>query len=705
MKAPGFFKKNLTELQLRIKYLKYIEQTDDKTFIRSCYDADGELLVIKKDFGEAEIKRLKELKKAIKGNRGLAVKLFPLFLVTAFIAGLVFFFTVLANPLLRRATEAGLEAIFEAKVDAEGFRVSLFNFEIAMNSLTIADRDRPMRNLIEFSSMRIKLRPEAVLRGKVYIEEIRADNIHFATERSVSGALPDRPPRERASREEISIPPLVDLQNFDPIALLNQEFDKLLTPALYNSAIESYNDAMARWSAEEQAARARVIEIQAHAEPLLAINANDFRNLDVNTINQIRTIISDVNIMINTVQAAQDDIDRIFTGVEADINSARALEQNARNAFNEDLGRLRSYLDPGSDAVAEVLSSIVWSILTDTAEVYIEYAQRAMEVLEKIKDMQAMLPQSSPRPPRAEVFRGRDVIFPTPRYPRFYLGVLATDFLTPSAWHWGFDLRSVSSFPDAYGAPTSLVLTLDETNGGIRRSADFRGQADFSSNASERFNAEFSGAGFPVDLRAGLDNIGIGGFSGGASFTASASGNISGGFSAGGGVSLVQASLRNPANTFAQAADEAIRSVGSVDFGMNYTRVADGRDQFSLNTNFGSILQDAMTRIVTQYIRQAEAALERAFRARIEQYIDGRFLGREDLDAVFRAVRGDRDAVAQLKNSLENKQAELENRIRTGVSGAADQAQEQAQQAVQDIIQGRTPTAPSLPSLPGSLRR
>ena len=707
-KIPGFYKKKLTEKELKKKYLNYIEQSNDKTFIKSCYTDDGEIFRIREDLSDEEIKRLDHLISAIKKNKKFAVKLLPLTIAAALVAGFVFFFTVLANPLLQRGFEAGLEAIFEARVNASRFRLSLLRFEVAMDSLTIADRDQPMRNLIQFSQMRVKLKPAAVLRGRVYIEEIRADNIRFGTERTVSGTIPGKPPRERAHREPLTIPPLVDLGNFDPMALLEQEYDKLETPRLYTAAWEAYDAAAAKWTGEQEAVMARVADLQSHAEPLLRINVNDFRTMDAATINQIRAIIDDINAMTNSVQAAQNDVNRIVTEVQADIDTARSLEQSARNAFAADFNRLRSFLDPGSGAIMEILESVILNILTDSAMTYLAYGERALEILEKVQELQKRLPKSSPRPERERGFQGRDVIFPTRQYPRFFMGTLATDVLTPSAWRWDFDLRGVSSDPDASGVPTTLALSLAETGDGLQRYGAFDGMADFRSNAHERFNTVFSGGGFPVDLSANLRQVGIGGFSGGAAFRLNLAGNTDKSFLLGADVSLAQASLTNPANTFAQAANEAIRHVSSVDLGLTYEHVRAGSDRFSINTNFGEILKDAMQRIVAQYIRRAEAELERVFRERIALYIDERFVSREDLDLIFRALRREQGATDELKNTLDNKRAELETRIRSAAEAAAaqaaDEARQQGQQAIQDALHGRPPSAPALPVIPGIRR-
>ena len=709
-KAPGFYKKILNQEALEKKYLKYLEVPIDKEFIESCYEKAEEGLKLRTDLDETEVKRLKLLAAAIKKNKKGPLNLLPLGIAAAVIAGLVIFFSIFANPLLQKALETGLEAIFEARVNANGFKISLLKFEIGMNGLTIADRDKPMKNLIQFSTMHIKLKPEAVMRGKIFIEEIRADSIRFGTDRTVSGALPGKPPKT-TEKQIISIPVLFDLENFDAMALLNQEYGKLQTSKLYDSAIDAYNTSAAKWKAEQVSAMARVNELKERSEPFLKININDYKTLDANTIEQIRTVINDINAMVNTVKAAQDDLTRMVSGVQDDINTAIALEQSAVNAFTSDFNHLRSYLDLSGGAAYEVLEPIVRSILTDAAETYIAYGGRALEILEKVKELQAKLPESSPKPEKKEKFRGRDVVFPVRQFPRFFLGVLATDVMTPAAWHWSFDLRGVSSDPDLSGTATSLALSLNEAGGGLSRSGAFNGTADFRSNAKERFNAAVSGGGFPVDVSKDLGKIGIGGFSGGASFKVNASGNTDGSFAMGGDISLAQAKLLNAANTFTQAADEAIRQVGNVDLGIRYEHVVSGRDSFSLTTNFTDILKDAMARIVDKFRKQAEDALEKALREKIGQYIDGRFVSKEELDLVFRAIRGDKSAVDDLKDTLDKKKTELEDKIKSAATEAVqqvvDDAKQQGQQALQDVLKGQTPTitAPSLPAINNPLKR
>jgi uncharacterized protein (TIGR03545 family) len=706
-KAPGFYKKSLTEKKLKNKYLKFLEQKSDKEFIRSCYIEETGLFHIRTDLDEMDVKRLKVLQKDIKTNRKGAVKVLPLGIAAAVIAGVVVFVLFFANPLLEKALETGLEAVFEARVDADNFRLSIIKFEIAMDGLTIANRDSPMKNLFQFSRMVIRLKPQAILRGKVYIDEMRADAIRFDTDRTVSGALPEKPPKEKAPKPKADTPPLVDLRNFDAMALLNQEFDKLSTPKLYDEAIAAYDTAAAKWKGQADDARAKADELKAQAQPLLALNINDYRSLDKETVEKARTTIEQITTLVNSTEEAAGQVNGMVSGIQADISAASGLVSNAGGAVNADLNHLKSYLDLGSGAAMEVLEPVIRNILSESAEGYLDLGLRGLEILEKVKAVQAQLPKSSKAPKETAVkFTGRDVAFPTRSYPRFYLGTLAADVLTPGDWHWGFDLEGVSSDPDLSGKPTTLKLALEEAGGGLQRNVAFTGLADFRSDVRERFNADFEGSGFPVSLGGQLSGIGIGGYSGDASFGLSASGLTDGSFSGGGKVSLLRSRLTDPSNTLAEAVSEAVAEVPSLELGLKYEHSAPDSDNFSVTTNIGSIVAEAMKKVAAQYIKRAEEELEKALRARINQYIDGRFVSQQELDLVFQAVRGDKAALDGLKNSLNEKKNAFQKQAEDAAKQALDevkaQAEAQAKEAVKDILEGKTPEVPSIPSLPSA---
>jgi uncharacterized protein (TIGR03545 family) len=693
--TPGCFKKQVKSKTFEKRYVKYIEHPQDREFFTSCFEKNGDFYVIRNTLTKDDVKKLTKIIKVIKANRKGAVNLIPLLLIAGIVTAIVVFFTIFANPMLERALESGLEATFEAKSDVDNLRLSLLRFRISIAGITVANRDSPMKNLFQMGRTEIRLKPAAILRGKIHTEELRADTIRFGTDRTVSGALPEKPPKVKQEKPKTDAPPLIDLRNFDAIALLNQEYAKLNTPKLYDTAINAYDETKVKWENQIESSRAKIEELRTASAPILSLNANSIHDVET-----IRKTVQDINAMITTVQSAADTASNIVSGIEADINTARRLEQDARNSLINDINYLKSLVDLGSGTAFAAFEPFIRDVLSDTAEEYLDYGIRALELLEKLKAMADAQPRNEkPKKEPKVAFKGRDVIFPVTAYPKFYLGILASDF-TLNTWNWAFDLRDISSNPDLTNRPVTLTLNLEEEVGSLQRQAGFKGSADFRTNPKERFNASVNGSGFSVNIGNRFDRVGISGFSGEMSFSVSMAGQTSGAFSAGGGVNIYRAMLMDPKGTLAEAADEAIRQAGNIDLGIQYIHNIDRNDEFKITTNIAEIIAQAVRRIAEAYAKKAMDEIERALRERINQYIDGRFVSKDDADALFAIARGDRAAVDQLKNSLTNKKNEFEQKLNAAAQQVKEDATQQTQQAVQDLLQGQTPSTPALPTIP-----
>jgi len=685
VKAPGTFKKPIKKKIFEKKFLKYIEHPGDKKFFVSCFEEQDDAYAIRKSINKDDVKKIKKLLKAVKANRKGAVKVVPLVFAAAVVAAIVIFFAVFANPLLEHAMEMGLEAIFEAKSDVYNFRLSVIKFEISIRKITIANRDKPMTNLFEMGVTTIKLKPQAVLRGKIYIEEIRADEIRFGTARTVSGALPSRPAKVKEEKQKNDAPPLIDLKNFDAMALLEQEYDKLNTPRLYDEAIAAYDETAAKWQGQVENASARVAELRTSIQPVLNLNVNS-----ITDPSKISGTIQDITTMLNSVQSATSDVTTMVGGIETDLNTVRNLEADARNSLTNDINYLKSFVDLGSGTAFNALEPFIRDVLSDTGDQYLDYGLMALEVLGKLKANSSSDPKPKTEKPKKEpkvAFKGRDVAFPIASYPKFYLGVLASDF-TIDTWNWSFDLQNISSDPDLTGKPVTLKLGLSEDGGSLNRKAEVNARADFRDNPPERYSASVSGSGFPVSLGEELSEAGIGGFSGITEFSLSVGGKSDGAFSGGGKVDITNARLLDPQGTLAEAAATAVSQAGNINLGIEYIHNIEQKDEFKLTTNIADLLARALRSMADTYAKKALDDIEKALRAKIDEYIDGRFASKEELDALLRAAKGDQAAINQLKSGLDAKKAEFEQKLKDAAGSAA-------QQAIQNAV----------PSIPGFPRR
>jgi uncharacterized protein (TIGR03545 family) len=693
IKIPYAFKKPIRQRRFEKRFSHLIEHPRDREFFISCFeektdDKNNVTFIIRTNLTKDELKKLKELLKVIVNNRKGAIRVVPLVFAAAVITAIFIFFTVFANPLLKNALEMALEAAFEAKADVYRFRLSLIRFEISMAGITVADRDKPMTNLFQMGRTEIILKPEAVLRGKIYIQSIRADTIRFGTPRTVSGTLPGRPPREIVEKPpKPEGPPLVDLQNFDAMALLNQEFDKLKTPKLYDLAIETYNETVNKWQLQVENTTKKVEELRIASTPILNINVNNFNIRDTQTLNttisSIRNTIQDVNNLISTVQAATNDVTTIISGLESDINTARSLEAAARTAITDDINHFRSYIDLGSGAVFNVLEPFIRDMLSETAEEYIGYGLIALEVLEDLKTISAANAKKE-KPKREPRFRGRNVIYPTVAYPVFYLGLLSSDF-TIDSWNWDLKLHNVSSDPDLTNRPVTLSFAAkEEVN--LQRQVAFNGAADFRTAASQLFDVSVTGSGFSVNLGDQMNKIGIQGFESNTAFSLNLGGHR-GGFSTDANINLVQPRIIDPQGLIADAVDESVKEIGYINLGIEYKHRTGQNDIFNITSNIWELLSQILQRTAHVYIRQAMEQIERALRQKIDEYIDGKFISREQLDGLLGIARGDRTAMNQLTNSLNSKKNELEQRLNDAVQQTGQAVQQQVQQVTSEVQQ------------------
>ena len=693
-KPPSALKKPVNSKKFEKRYIKYIEQPADRNFFTECFDKQDDNYVIRNNLTKDDVKRLKLILKWVSTNKKGPVKLAPIIFAGAVAAIVVIFFTVFANPLLSHLLESTLEAIFEGKTDVNGFRLSVIKFEIKIDHITVANKNAPMTNLFEMGNAGIKMKPEAVLRGKIYIEEIRADTIQFGTERTVSGALPDKPPKVKKEKTPNDGPPLVDLQNFDAKALLDQEFDKLKTPKLYDGAIAFYNDTAAKYQTEVDNTKKQIEELRTSSQKILNINVNNIKD-----INTIRTTLQDLNTTVSSVQTAANNAAGLVNGIEKDINTARRLEQDARNALTDDINHLKSYIDLESGAAFAVIEPYIRDMLSDTAEEYIEYGLMALNAFEKLSEQSKKLPKSEPKPKKEKkvVFKGRDVVFPTRSYPAFYLGLVSSD-CTVNSWNWDLKLKDVSSDPDLTQKPVTLNLGITEA-GNLNRQVSFSGNADFRKNTQQRFGANINGKGFPVNLGNQFDKVGISGLAGVTAVNFALNGYKDGGFSTKGDVNVLNARLLEPKGTIAEAVAMAVSDVGHIDLGIEYIHKIGQSDVFNISTNLADLIANALKKIASAYVQKAMQEIERVLREKINEYIGDRFVSKDQLDLLFKAAKGDKAVIDQLKNSLANKQKELDQKLKS----LEDEGKKQAQQAGKDVIQGKQPTiqAPKAPSTGG----
>ncbi len=110
------------------------------------------------------------------------------------------------DGLIRRALVSAGQAAAGAKVEIGSVRTRLLAGRATVSRARAADKDEPMKNLVEFELAEFALKPSALLRGKVVVTAASLTGLRFGTARQTSGALAPRPPSalEAAVRRQLA---------------------------------------------------------------------------------------------------------------------------------------------------------------------------------------------------------------------------------------------------------------------------------------------------------------------------------------------------------------------------------------------------------------------------------------------------------------------------------------------------------------------
>lgn len=93
------------------------------------------------------------------------------------------------DPALRWTIVTSGEAALGAKVEVADLQTSLRTGELTITGVAAANPGKPMRNLVESSTIRLQIDGAQLLRKRVVVHDGRIDGLKFDSERTTSGAL------------------------------------------------------------------------------------------------------------------------------------------------------------------------------------------------------------------------------------------------------------------------------------------------------------------------------------------------------------------------------------------------------------------------------------------------------------------------------------------------------------------------------------
>lgn len=272
------------------------------------------------------------------------------------------------DPLLRWAVITSGESAVGAKVELANVRTALWDGELVLEGLAIANPQSPMKNLLEANESQLLVDVNALLHGRVVVTDGKLSGLQFDTDRQTSGAL------EQTETDETSGPSMFAplLGKADQLGdewlnsvgdrLSSSVVDQLRSPALAKELQE-------RWPSEYEQLKGQVADIRQRSKELeksiREVKSNPLRGLQ--RLPELQAELSGLQTQVKTVQKKIGNLPKQAEADKAAVLAARqqdeALIRQQLQFKQVDGAGLTQILlgKPVNEGLASALGWIAWA--------------------------------------------------------------------------------------------------------------------------------------------------------------------------------------------------------------------------------------------------------------------------------------------------------------------------------------------------------
>ena len=662
MKVPKLFKTELSEKRFRKKVIRGIYIESELRFVLGLYSkgADGRYRR-PEQLNTEDTKRLQQLARSIKKNRGV-LRTGKVSLLVIVIAAILVFNFVFKNRLLEQALERGLESVFSARAEVSDLDFRILSGRLFFAHLSVADREQPFRNLFELGATEVDLNTAELLKAKVVVTNLESLEIGWNTPRQTSGALAESGEAEkevsgdRGQRKGLSL----NLSSLDAEALVDDQMQKLSSPARITALNTRLRTLQQQWQLTVDKGRRDVAELSGRID---SVRSMDVRSLD--TLPELRQAVADIREAAAALGQLKNDVQVVNTQINADREEIEAARSDFERAVDADVAYLTTLSDLSSGELKNLVSDVVAGYLEQTLGRYYGYARRVKGYADK----------ADKSPDKSSAGRregGANIPFAAAVYPRFLLenaGVSVTGMGTSETIEGS--VQNVSSDPDLLGRP--ITFAFSRTKADKQLSVD--GVFDRRRNRENDLTLAVRAANYSVDLSEGLENLGLRSLSALYRFQTDFTLSRLGDTADGSGVLELYDLVLQPAGgqeLLGRTVYETLGSVVTVAVEFGYTLSGGGLSKVvarsSIDEQLGRALKDRVAEIAAQYERRLKEELSARIEAQLEE--------NEALYGAFReleqAAGGNLADVAAYEAVLERKRSEVEKRISDSQKQATD---------------------------------
>jgi len=500
-KLPKAFRKAIDKKKWDKKVMGKIFLPEDREFLDSVKKESADKIYIETaDLDKKQLKRLKGLSKIIIANRkGLS---FPLLLMGLIgISVLLLWQLFLKDRILTNLAEVQLEKVFQADVEIKNLDASLFRATLSVNELIIADKNKPMRNLVELKNLKASLDPQQLLRGRIHITELGISDLERGTERQSPGTMEGTIEEEEILIDQQKESNVVDrisasLGQIDPADILEQEMSNLQSPALIEETLSTYEQYQDQWNEEIQSWDGKVKQWEDSTQFIQSINPGSFDTLDEarSTLERLNSISTSARADIQKAQESMDE-------VQEEWNQARMLYTRVEEAIEADYQYLGGLVSMSSGDKLNWVAGILDEQMGSSITKYLSYWRKGRQWLARFQN------QSSEKDPSTMKYEGRRLPMGPDSPPLF---LLKHGYASGREGDRIYDVEisNLSNAPERWDSPFNVKINWDSPETGpVEALID-------ESNATMKVST------IPFNLQEAMEPLGIGSVSGSASLQA-----------------------------------------------------------------------------------------------------------------------------------------------------------------------------------------
>jgi len=630
VRPPKLFPVSMPEARFQKAILSRVYTAGDREFLLGLYalEADGSRRRTA-ELAEPEARRLAGLAKSIAANRGV-VQVPKLVVLAVVVVAVIAFNLLFKNALLTRALVAGLEGVFGARAEVAGLDFRLLGGTIAIDRIAVADREAPMRNLFELGRTVLAVDAFRLLEGSVIVRDLVCRDVQWGTPRATSGALVKT---EAADAETPAEPSegIVDkakglVRGLDVPGLVDREIGALSSPKRIADANTRLAASVDSWRARIEKDHADLLTLQAQVEKIQAYDLSS-----VKTAADAKELVDAIAAAAPAAQSLTKELSAAGRDLAAETKRLQAEQAALKSAVEADTAALAAKLDVGSGGWRNLASTLASRVLEKYLGPYATWAIRAKDAAIGLGRQRT----AEDKPAKALGRRGRTVLFPGSSRPRFHLENASFSVAErPNLPRIEGSLRDLTSDPDLVGRPIDVTAAAAAGITALSLAATI----DTRTGEPEGTRLDFAADNWDVDLREGLESLGIDSLAGVASIRTGLA-LASGGPARGSGTVKARdivLGLKPGDDPVAAAVADALRSVPEALVDFSFVNGDGGIAELSARTN----LDDVVSRKIGEQAHKLTA--------------DAKVKLREELDA---RLAPDRARNAELAGSLAGLQA------------------------------------------------